>query len=99
MGLGFQMDGHFIDSNNSWNRPAFWFANASVSDNAGPIVINLGINNLFNSAAQNYGLIGLGTFTPVNAFNTAAYPDAFSQASEEYGLPYRQMWLTVSHRF
>lgn len=98
-GLAAQIDGHFIDSNNGWNRPAFWFANASISDDVGPLTLNLGANNLFNSAAQAYGLIGLGTYTPVNAFNAGNYPNALAEGSEEFGLPYRQIWFTITRRF
>ena len=98
-GLAAQIDAHFIDQNNPYNRPAFWFANAGISDDVGPVTINLGANNLFNSAASRYGLIGLGTYTPVNALNASAYPNALSEGSEEFGLPYRQIWFTVTKRF
>ncbi len=98
-GVGGTFDGHFIDSNNGWNRPAFWFANASISNNFGPATINLGVNNIFNSNAQNYGLIGLGTYAPVNAFNASANPNAFAESSEEFGLPFRQVWMTVTEHF
>lgn len=98
-GIGGSFDGHFIDSNNGWNRPAFWFANAGISNNWGPVTLNLGINNIFNSAAQQYGYIGLGTYSPVNSFNAADFPNAFAEGSEEFGLPYRQVWLTITQRF
>jgi outer membrane receptor protein involved in Fe transport len=98
-GIGATIDGHFIDTNNGWNRPAFWFANASISNNFGPFTLNFGVNNLFNSAASAYGLIGLGTYTPVNALNASSYPNALAEGSEEYGLPYRQGWMTVSWHF
>lgn len=98
-GIGGTFDGHFIDTNNGWNRPAFWFANASISNNWGPVTVNFGINNIFNSAAQQYGFIGLGTYTPVNSFNASTFPNALAEGSEEFGLPYRQMWLTIMRRF
>ena len=98
-GIAWTFDGHFIGANNGWNRPAFWFANASISNNFGPATVNFGINNVFNSAAQQYGLIGLGTYSPVNSFNAASLPNALSEASEEFGLPFRQYWLTVTEHF
>ena len=98
-GAGVTFDGHFIDTNNGWNRPAFWFANASFSNNFGPVTLNFGVNNIFNSVAQQYGYIGLGTYTPVNSFNASSFPNALAEGSEEFGLPYRQMWFTITRRF
>lgn len=98
-GFAARIDGHFIDTNNSYNRPAFWFANASISNNFGPVTLNLGANNLFNSAASPWGFIGYGTYTPVNSFNTANFPNALAEGSEEFGLPYRQIWFTITQRF
>ncbi|HKU68054.1 MAG TPA: TonB-dependent receptor [Candidatus Baltobacteraceae bacterium] len=100
-GFAARFDEHFIDKNNSFNRPAFWFANASVSDNVGPLTLTLGANNVFNNAAQEWGYIGLGTYTPVNDVNgnEQTYPSALAEASEQFGLPYRQLWFTLTRRF
>jgi outer membrane receptor protein involved in Fe transport len=97
-GFGARMDATYIGSYNSWNRGPFWFANASISKTSGPVIVGLGIRNLFNSAAQNYGLIGLGVYVPQNFFGSAAQggpTSAIQQGTEEYGLPSRSYWLTV----
>ena len=69
--------------------------NGSVSQRFGRTTVLVGINNLFNSAAQRYGYIGLGVFKPENQFGTDT--NAFQQNSEEFGLPPRQVWMTVSY--
>jgi outer membrane receptor protein involved in Fe transport len=97
-GFGARIDATYIGANNSWNRNPFWFANASVSKTSGQISVGLGISNLFNSAAQQYGLIGYGVYQPQNFYSLAAQggpTSALAQSSEEYGLPFRQYWLTV----
>ncbi|MBV9232704.1 MAG: TonB-dependent receptor [Candidatus Eremiobacteraeota bacterium] len=97
-GLGARIDATYIGGDNSWNRGPFWFANASVSKTSGPVSIGLGISNLFNSAAQQYGLIGYGVFQPQNFYGSVAQggpTNALAQSSEQYGLPFRQYWLTV----
>lgn len=100
-GFGARLDEHYIGDNNSYNRPAFWFANASVSKDVGPLTLNFGANNLFNNAAQQWGYIGLGTYSPVNnvAGNPQAYPNALAEAQEEFGLPFRQLWFSLTRRF
>lgn len=97
-GFGARLDSTYIGGDNSWHRDPFWYANASVSQNAGPVVLGFGIYNLFNSVAQQYGLIGLGTYQPQNFYGLAAQGGATSalgQSSEQFGLPFRTYWLTV----
>ncbi len=97
-GIGARLDATYIGGNNSWNRNPFWFANASVSKTSGPVTINFGVYNLFNSIAQQYGYIGYGIYQPQNFYGSAAMGGATSgiqQSSEEYGLPFRQYWFTV----
>jgi outer membrane receptor protein involved in Fe transport len=97
-GIGARLDATYIGSNNSWNRNPFWFANASISKTSGPVTVGLGVYNLFNSVAQQYGYIGYGVYVPQNFYGLAAQGGATSglqQSSEEYGLPFRQYWLTV----
>jgi outer membrane receptor for ferrienterochelin and colicin len=98
-GFGMRMDGYYVDGNNSLRRPAYTYANMNVSKTFAPqgLTINFGIYNVFNSAAQQYGLVGLGTFVPQNAFGDPA-ASALSEGSEEYGLPQRQVMLTFSHK-
>jgi len=97
-GFGARLDATYIGPNNSFNRNPFWFANASVSKTSGPVTVGLGVSNLFNSVAQQYGYIGYGVYIPQNFYGLAAQGGAASglqQSSEEYGLPFRQYWLTV----
>jgi outer membrane receptor protein involved in Fe transport len=97
-GLAARLDATYIGTPNNWNRNPFWFANASVSKTTGPVTVGLGVANLFNSAAQQYGYIGYGVYRPQNFYGLAAQGGASSglqQSSEEYGLPFRQYWLTV----
>ncbi|MBV8343533.1 MAG: TonB-dependent receptor [Candidatus Eremiobacteraeota bacterium] len=98
LGIGARLDATYIGNNNTWNRNAFWFANASVSKASGPVTINLGVYNLFNSVAQQYGYIGYGLYQPQNYYGLAAQGGATSgiqQSSEQYGLPFRTYWFTV----
>ncbi|MBV8725964.1 MAG: TonB-dependent receptor [Candidatus Eremiobacteraeota bacterium] len=97
-GLGARIDATYIGGNNTWNRNPFWFANASISKSSGPFSVGLGVSNIFDSAAQQYGLIGYGVFQPQNFYGSAAQggpTNALQQSSEQYGLLFRQYWLTV----
>jgi hypothetical protein len=71
-------------------------ASVSVSRTVGPVTVNFGVYNLFNSSAQEYGYIGEALFIPENAFGHDA--NSFQQGTEEFGLPYRQMTLTFNLR-
>jgi len=93
-GLAAGIDGHYIGGpSNGFNRGPYMYANANISKTTGHITVNIGVFNLFNSIAQQYGYVGLGVFKPENSFGTDQ--NAFDQGSEEFGLPYRQIWLTV----
>jgi outer membrane receptor protein involved in Fe transport len=98
-GFGARLDATYIGANNSWNRNPFWFANASFSYSVNPqTAINLGIYNLFNSVAQQYGYIGYGVYIPQNFYGLAQNGGATSglaQSNEAFGLPFRSYWFTV----
>ncbi len=97
-GFGARIDATYIGGNNSWNRNPFWFANTSISKTSGQTTVGLGVYNIFNSAAQQYGLIGSGVYMPQNFYGLAAQGGATSgleQSSEQYGLPFRSYWFTV----
>jgi len=97
-GIAARFDTTYVGANNSWNRPPFWFANASASYTVGRLSVSAGVYNVFNSAAQQYGLIGLGVFQPQNYYGSAALggsTSAIQEGSEEYGLPFRRFWLTT----
>jgi outer membrane receptor protein involved in Fe transport len=88
------LDSHYIGPGNWLNRGGFWYANASLSVTRAPLTLTLGVNNLFNSVASNYGYIGLGTFQPENQFGSDA--NAFDQGSELFGLPYRAFRFVIT---
>jgi hypothetical protein len=90
------IEGNYISVNNPFNRPAFWFANAGVSKTVSDLTFMLSANNVFDSASQTYGYFGLGLFVPENAFGTDT--NAFQQGTEEFGLPPRQYFFSVTYR-
>ena len=97
-GFAARLDTTYVGSNNSWNRNPFWFVNGSISQTSGKVTVSAGVYNLFNSAAQQYGLIGAGVFQPQNYYGSAALggpTSAIQEGSEEYGLPFRQFWITA----
>ncbi|MBV8148738.1 MAG: TonB-dependent receptor [Candidatus Eremiobacteraeota bacterium] len=99
-GFSARMDANYIGSPNTWNRDPFWFVNGNVSQSSsdGKTTVSLGVYNLFNSAAQRYGYIGYGVYVPQNYYGLAAQggpTSAIQQGTEQYGLPFRQVWLTV----
>jgi hypothetical protein len=93
-GLIARIDGYYVGNNNGFYRPAFWYANANLSKSVGGVTFNLGVSNLFNSAASNYGIMNVGTPYPQNQYVTSA-----PSLSEEFSLPYRQVWATTTFRF
>ncbi len=97
-GLGARIDATYVGSYNSWNRGPFWFADGGVSQTWGRYTLSFGVNNIFNSAAQQYGLIGLGIFEPQNFYGSAAQggpTSAIQEGREEYGILPRQIWVTL----
>lgn len=96
-GFNAQLIGNYIGPNNTYNRPGFWFANANASQTVGRITVGLSANNLFNSAAQMWGYFGYGTYVPENKYGTDT--SAFQQGTEQFGLPFTQVFFTVSERF
>ncbi len=89
-----RIDSYHLGNNNSFYRPAFWYANANISKTVQWLTFNLGISNLFNSDALDYGLMNVGTPYPQNQYVTSA-----PQLSEEFFLPGRQVWLTTTVHF
>jgi outer membrane receptor protein involved in Fe transport len=100
-GLAAQFDANYFGGNNSWNRNPFWFANFGISKTSGPVTVGLGVYNVFNSVAQQYGLIGYGVYIPQNFYGLQAQGGATSglqQSNEQFGLPFRSIffWVRVS---
>ena len=93
-GFAARIDANYMGSYNTYHRSPFWFANGSISQTAGKVTVNLGVYNIFNSVAQQWGYIGYGVWQPENQYGTDT--NAFTQAgNEQYGLPFRQVWLAA----
>ncbi|HEY2473545.1 MAG TPA: TonB-dependent receptor [Candidatus Cybelea sp.] len=90
------LDSHYVGPGNWLNRGGFWYANASLSMSHGPVTFTLGINNVFNSVASDYGYVGLGAFVPENQYG--ADRNAFDQGSELFGLPYRAFRFVMTFK-
>ncbi|HUA08218.1 MAG TPA: TonB-dependent receptor [Candidatus Acidoferrales bacterium] len=88
-----RIDGYYVGNNNSYYRPAFWYANANISKTVKTITFNFGISNLFNNDAGIYQLLNLGTIIPQNAYNPGGSPNS------ELSLLPRQIWMTTTFHF
>jgi len=94
-GFDARVDGYYIGVNNGYHRPAYGFANASFQY-AVPRTgseIGLSINNLTNSAYQQYGLLDAGVPSAVNSFNNSTVAK-----TELFGLPPRTFTVTLTQR-
>jgi hypothetical protein len=90
----FRIDNYYTEFNNGLNRPSYWHTNAFISRSLGKgTLITLGGTNIFNSAVQIYGLIGLGTAAMTNSI--AGVTPA---PSEEFGLAPAQLTLTLQQK-
>ncbi len=89
-----RISGYYVGNNNSYYRPAFWYANANLSKTVGPITVNFGIQNLFNNDAAIYQYTNAGTVIAQNSY----YPPPYSYNSQLALLP-RQIWLTTTFHF
>jgi outer membrane receptor protein involved in Fe transport len=102
-GFELRLDGFFVGDNNGYNRPSYTFFNGAATKRLGNTTLNLGIQNIFNQATQDYGLIGLGNYQPFNAVYLAANagsipPSALAEGSERFGLAPRAILFTVTQR-
>ncbi|TAM62102.1 TonB-dependent receptor, partial [bacterium] len=93
-----RLDTYWIAQNNGYNRPAYSYSNLSLSKRInGRVSVNLGVQNLFDSATDLYGRIGYGVFQPQNRYGTAL--NAFDQGSERFGMPPRSVQFMVTTKF
>ncbi len=94
-----RFDGYYVGLNNNLLRPAYTFANASISKRLRNVTFNLGIYNAFNSQYDQFGRIGYGTFQPENQFfhDANALQESFSGGDgEQFGMPQRSFLFTVT---
>jgi outer membrane receptor protein involved in Fe transport len=98
-GFAARIDATYIGPDNAYYRAPFWFANGGISQVINSrLTLNFGVQNIFNSAVQQYGLIGAGVFTPVNFYGNYAFGgphNALDEGSEAFGLLPRQLWFTI----
>ncbi|MBV8117865.1 MAG: TonB-dependent receptor, partial [Candidatus Eremiobacteraeota bacterium] len=77
----FRIDNYYVEFNNPYNRPSYWYSNAFLSyavDHSRNTYLTLGGTNVFNNATDVFGRIGFGTFTPENQFFNDP-PSGFAQ--------------------
>lgn len=102
-GLELRLDGFWVSNNNGYNRPAYMFFNGAITKQFKNLTLNLGVQNLFNQASQDYGLIGLGNYQAFNSVYASANagslpPNALAEGSERFGLAPRALLFTVTER-
>lgn len=87
----------YVGTPNGYNRPPYTYSNFNLAKQISPqLTANFGVLNLFDSNSQQYGLIGLGVFKPENQFGSDT--NSFQQGTEEFGLPLRQFWLSLTEK-
>jgi outer membrane receptor protein involved in Fe transport len=98
-GFAARIDATYVGPFNSYYRAPFWYANGGISQEINShLTLNFGVQNIFDSAVGQYGLIGAGVFVPVNFYGSYAFGgphNALDEGSEEFGLLPRQFWFTV----
>ena len=96
-GWGWRLDNYYVGTPNGFNRPPYYYANFNIYKTVlKGTTLNLGVSNVFNSNAQQYGYIGSGVFKPENQFGSDQ--NAYQQGTEEFGLPLQQFWLTLTQK-
>ncbi len=100
-GFEARLDSNYVGTNNALNRQPYVFLNAMLSQAVGKdTLVNLGVYNVTNSNADNYGRLGLGTYTPVNHFFTSVFPNSLSEGAiaERFGLPPTSFAVSLTQR-
>ena len=97
-----RLEQNWVAANNSKNSPAYNYGNLLINvpySNRGSF--SLGVNNVFNQFTQYNGLIGHGYPLPLNQFATHGQyqPLIGTSATELYGLPYRQLFVSYNFHF
>ena len=85
-----------VSNNNTKNLPAYDYSNLQLSmPLASHGTLTVTVSNLFNQWANIAGLIGEGVPAPLNGYATAnSYtPLIGTAATEQFGLPYRQIYV------
>ncbi len=101
-----RLDNYYIDGNNHYDRPAYWYSNFFVSHpmDRGHVLLTLGGTNIFNQAVEQYGYIGAGLpvaanhFAPVAPFTGIGQNLAGINSAEMFGLQPSQLTFTITAR-
>ncbi|MDP9025494.1 MAG: TonB-dependent receptor, partial [Candidatus Eremiobacteraeota bacterium] len=86
----FRLGYHHVSDNNSKNLGPYGYADLLVAGNVGRGRLAVGVNNLFNAQAFDYGLINQGVPLAQNHYATGVQP------TERFGLPYRSITFTYT---
>jgi len=106
-GLEVRLDGFYVGTNNGYDRPAYTFFNGGVSKALRTgTSLTLGVQNIFNSASQSYGVFGEGVYVPYNPVYAASKAAAGSPVgttavalgNESFGLAPRSIFFSLSQR-
>jgi len=87
---------HTVSANNTKSLPAYDSSDLRIGAPLGPGSLAISISNLFDQNAFIEGLRGDGVPLPLNSYATAANytPLIGTAATERFGLPYRQIFLS-----
>jgi hypothetical protein len=89
---------HAIGDNNTKRLGAYNYSDLRVAGAVGPGTFAVNVSNLWDQNAFIYGYLGQGEPLPLNQYATkASYaPYLGAAATEEFGLPYRALFLTYT---
>jgi hypothetical protein len=106
-GIDLRIQQTFVASNNAKNLTAYNYGDLTLTAPVAKVgTVNVGVSNLWNQYAFYNGFIGHGVplalnqyAAPANYGNPAAGVGAAllgTQATEEFGLPYRQLFISYT---
>jgi hypothetical protein len=90
---------HYVGENNTKRIGAYNYSDLRLSaSGVGPGTFSASVFNLFNQDAFIFGLLGQGQPLALNQYATKAdyAPYVGAAATEEFGLPYRQVYFTYT---
>lgn len=99
-GFEMRLDGYVVGSNNPSARPAYNSWNGFIAKTyANGLTLNLGVQNVFNQAWQQYGYFGHQPLVPENQFghDTTPIQQYLNVGNEEFGIPVRSFEVTANY--
>jgi hypothetical protein len=100
-GLDVRYTPHAVSAGNTKSLPAYDYSDLRLSHPVGTAgTLTVYVTNLFNQWANIAGLIGEGQTLPLNAYAKPSdyAPYVGTAATEQYGLPYRQIYFSFQWR-